>query len=183
MSLANHPKLVKARTYAIAAHTAVGQKRKYTGEDYHHHPIAVANILMDHTDDLDIISAAYLHDIVEDTNITDDQLCDVFGPKIGMYVHWCTSDKSYSPSFKDMTREKRKACDRIKYAEGPYESQLIKVADSIHNMTSIIEHDPTFAKTYIEEKRMLLEIMDKTRDTDLYKIAIDIIETYYDTKR
>ena len=55
-------------------------------------------------------------------------------------------------------------------AEAPAEAQTIKLADLISNSRSIMEHDPAFARTYLEEKRMLLEVMTKG-DPGLYAEA------------
>jgi guanosine-3',5'-bis(diphosphate) 3'-pyrophosphohydrolase len=51
--------------------------------------------------------------------------------------------------------------DRAHTAEAPAEAQTIKLADLISNSKSIMEHDPAFAKTYLEEKRMLLAVMTR----------------------
>jgi hypothetical protein len=51
--------------------------------------------------------------------------------------------------------------DRAHTAEAPAEAQTIKLADLISNSKSIMEHDPAFAKTYLEEKRMMLAVMTK----------------------
>jgi (p)ppGpp synthase/HD superfamily hydrolase len=54
----------RARVFATAAHAAVGQKRKYTGEDYIVHPTEVAGIVRDAGGTDAQIAAAYLHDLV-----------------------------------------------------------------------------------------------------------------------
>jgi hypothetical protein len=55
----------------------------------------------------------------------------------------------------------RKARDCAHSAQAPAEAQTIKLADLISNSRSIMEHDPEFARVYLEEKRLLLEVMTK----------------------
>jgi len=61
----------------------------------------------------------------------------------------------------DGNRAVRKARDREHTAAAPAEAQTIKLADLISNSRSIMAHDPAFAKTYLEEKRLLLAVMTK----------------------
>ena len=58
----------KALKFSTAAHAAVGQKRKYTGEDYIVHPIAVSEIVAAFGGSKEMVAAALLHDTLEDTN-------------------------------------------------------------------------------------------------------------------
>ena len=67
-----------ARVYATAAHAAVGQRRKYTDQPYIVHPIRVAEIVDLYGGTDDMISAAYLHDVVEDTAVSIDDINDMF---------------------------------------------------------------------------------------------------------
>lgn len=60
----------KARVFATAAHGAVGQVRKYTGEPYINHPAEVVQIVRSVQHTPDMIAAAWLHDVVEDTAVT-----------------------------------------------------------------------------------------------------------------
>jgi hypothetical protein len=70
----------------------------------------------------------------------------------------------------DGNRATRKAIDREHTARAPAEAQTIKLADLISNSKSIMKHDPAFAKTYLEEKRLLLEVMTKG-DKGLHELA------------
>jgi len=67
-------------------------------------------------------------------------------------------------------RAARKAVDRAHSAAAPAAAQTVKLADLISNTRSILEHDQKFAKTYLEEKRLLLEVMTKG-DSTLMAIA------------
>ena len=148
----------KARIFATAAHGAVGQLRKYTNEPYIVHPAEVARIVASVPGSTpDMVAAAWLHDVVEDTGCTYTDIHMAFGIDIATLVGWLT-DVSRP---EDGNRATRKAIDRAHTAEAPAEAQTIKLADLISNSRSIMEHDPTFAKTYLEEKRLLLEVMTR----------------------
>lgn len=157
MSLEGMNIVQKAWVYAMAAHAAVGQKRKYTNEPYIVHPYEVMTIVksVPHTEDM--LAAALLHDCVEDTSVTLTDIHMSFGPEIATLVGWLTDVSKPE----DGNRAKRKAMDREHTAQAPAEAQTIKLADLISNSRSIMQHDPEFAKTYLEEKRMLLEVMTK----------------------
>lgn len=144
-----------ARVYAQAAHRAIGQKRKYTGECYTVHTIDVASLVarFDGTDEM--IAAAHLHDVVEDTAVEVSDIRDVFGAQVADLVDWLT-DRSKP---EDGNRAIRKAIDRDRLAKAPTAAQTIKCCDLISNTSSIVKYDPSFAKVYLKEKAELLEVM------------------------
>ena len=141
--------------FATAAHG--DQKRKYTGEPYIVHPIAVAEIVetVPHTEAM--IAAALLHDVVEDTHVTLDQIEDRFGSEVAELVGWLTDISKVE----DGNRRTRKALDRAHSAAAPAEAQTIKLADLIHNTASIEKHDPGFYRVYRQEKIELLKVLTK----------------------
>jgi guanosine-3',5'-bis(diphosphate) 3'-pyrophosphohydrolase len=67
-------------------------------------------------------------------------------------------------------RAERKAASRARLAAAPGWVQTIKCADLISNTSSIVKHDPKFAVTYLEEKRLLLDVLTKA-DPRLVAIA------------
>jgi len=148
----------KAQVYAIAAHSAVGQRRKYTGEPYYVHPAEVARIVADVPGSTpEMVAAAWLHDVVEDTGCTFTDIHMAFGIDIATLVDWLTDVSKPE----DGNRAHRKAMDREHTAAAPAEAQTIKLADLISNSRSIMAHDPAFARTYLEEKRLLLAVMTR----------------------
>ena len=148
----------KARIFATAAHGAVAQLRKYTNEPYIVHPAEVAGIIYDlEGATADMIAAAYLHDVVEDTGVTIETIRAEFGAPVAELVGWLTDVSRPEQG----NRAVRKAIDRAHTAMAPAEAQTIKLADLISNCTSIVEYDANFAKTYLEEKRLLLEVLTK----------------------
>lgn len=145
----------KARIFATAAHAAVGQRRKYTGEPYICHPAAVASLVSSVSEDDETVAAAWLHDVVEDTAVSIDTIRAEFGPVVSALVEQVT-DVSASI---DGNRAHRKEIDRMHSAEGSPSAKSIKLADMIDNLPSIIAGDPKFAKVYVAEQRLLLSVL------------------------
>ena len=157
-------KLQEAIKFATEAHG--DQKRKYTGEPYITHPIAVMEIVrtVPHTEEM--LVAAVLHDTVEDTPVTLADIKAEFGTKVMKLVEGLT-DVSRP---EDGNRKTRKAMDRAHTAKQSAEVQTIKLADLIHNTESIGRFDPKFYKVYREEKIRILDIL-KLGDRSLMHIA------------
>lgn len=166
----------KARVFATAAHAAINHKRKYTGEDYIVHPKAVVDILIDKVSSAthEMLAAAWLHDVVEDTHVSQKLIFEQFGQIIAGYVFGLTN--ASIPS--DGNREVRKGIDKFFLSQQCAEVQAIKVADLIHNTESIVEYDEKFAKIYIVEKSALLKVLDKA-DPYLRERAFDQTSRIY----
>lgn len=147
----------KARAFAVAAHSAVGQLRKYTNEPYWVHPQEVASIVstVEHTDAM--LAAAWLHDVVEDTGVTLETIRAEFGAEVAELVGWLTDVSRPEHG----NRAMRKAIDRAHTAQAPAAAQTVKLADLISNSKSILQFDKEFAKVYLQEKRLLLDVMTK----------------------
>jgi (p)ppGpp synthase/HD superfamily hydrolase len=147
------PLTYAAHHFAVTAHE--GQKRKYTGEPYIKHPIAVMRLVesVPHTEAM--LCAALLHDTVEDTDAQIGTVRTLFGTEVADLVEML-SDVSKP---EDGNRAVRKAIDRTHTAKASPAAKTIKLADLIDNTKSIVAHDPKFAKVYLEEKRLLLEAL------------------------
>ena len=142
--------------FAAGAHGT--QRRKYTGEPYVYHCVEVgAHIVLASAKDSrltdDVIIAAALHDVLEDTAVTYDVIKENFGPVVADLVVELTDVKT------EGNRAQRKAADRERLSKVSYEAASIKYCDLINNTKSISEHDPKFASLYLQEKRMLLQVM------------------------
>lgn len=151
----------RAKVFATAAHAAVGQTRKYTGEPYVVHPMEVASLVESVGGTEAMVAAALLHDVLEDTGVTVDVLEEQFGSEVADLVLWLTDVSKPG----DGNRSTRKALDRQHSAAAPAAAQTVKVADLISNSRSIVAHDPGFAKVYLEEKRLLLEVLTRADPT------------------
>jgi len=149
-------KLLSAINLATLAHA--GQIRKFTGVPYITHPIAVAQILLNHgLKDEDLLAAAICHDVVEDTTFTLQTIEKTLGPIVAALVDQVTD------RFKDPVhgnRATRKALETARIADCTGRAaQNIKIADAIHNMIDMAAHDPEFAKKYIGEKADLFAVL------------------------
>lgn len=160
----------KASTFATAAHEAIGQKRKYTGQPYWYHPMAVAQIVDKAGGTPEMIAAAWLHDVVEDTKITLERIESEFGWTVRKYVESLTDVSKPE----DGNRAARKAIDREHIAKACPEAKTIKLADLIDNSRSILQNDPDFAKVYIPEKRLLLKVLTEG-DQGLWNEAANLV--------
>lgn len=161
----------RAYLFACAAHAAVGQKRKYTGRDYIHHPMEVANIIWLRGHSAEMIAAAYLHDVVEDTQVPLTLIESEFGKHIATLVEGLTDVSKPE----DGNRSVRKEIDRQHTAKQSPACKTIKLADLISNSKSILQHDRDFAKVYLKEKKLLLEVL-KEGDEVLWEEANRIVE-------
>lgn len=172
-SVSNERQIEKARVFATAAHAAVGQLRKYTNDPYIVHPLSVATrvALVNWTDAA--VCAALLHDVLEDTKVTEATLRTEFGHEVTDLVVWLT--KVEVPG----NREFRKVseCKRLHCA--PAEAQTIKLADLLDNASSIVEHDPKFAIVFMEELRELLCYLTKG-DPELWAEAHEIWRAHHE---
>ena len=156
--------ITKATKFATDAHG--DQVRKYHGTPYIEHPLAVAEIVktVPHTEEM--LAAAILHDVVEDTPITIKTIRAFFGDTVGDLVESVTDVSKPE----DGNRAKRKEIDALHYAQGSAEAQTIKIADLIHNSKDIAKHDPGFWKVYKVEKLRILDLLT-TADKTLVDVA------------
>lgn len=166
-------KKIKAINFASRMHKK--QIRKHAEEPYIVHPLIVAEICEEFTDDLDTIIAAILHDTIEDTDATYEYITRKFGENVSNLVYFCTEKSKKS----DGNRKLRKKIDCEYYCSGPDGSKLIKVADAIHNCMGIAMDDPSFFEdVYLNEKIMMVQaIMDAvTSDNPVYVLGEHFIE-------
>ncbi|HDT4388515.1 TPA: HD domain-containing protein [Klebsiella pneumoniae] len=146
----------KAQMFAAGAHAGVGQKRKYTGEDYIHHPVAVAEIVRKHGGTDEMVAAAMLHDTIEDTQVTFDHIFSLFGDRVAEMVD-ALSNKAKK---EDGNRETRFFINVKALRERlDMQSRVIKLADLIHNTQSITRYDQKFAAQYLAEKAFMLRAL------------------------
>jgi len=133
-SEAEFQELKAAYDFSAAAHE--GQKRQ-TGEPYFIHPCAVVNILVDlGFDDVSTLVAAFLHDVLEDTPVTADELEQKFGKEVLELVEGVTKlDKIKFVSAEDEQAENLR---KMFFAMAKdYRVIIIKLADRLHNMRTL----------------------------------------------
>lgn len=123
------------RAYALAYVAHEGQKRR-SGEPYIDHPVAVASILLDLQMDVGSIVAALLHDVVEDTTVTLEQIEHVFGPETAHLVDGVTKLSVLEAQSKEEAQAGTYRKMFIAMADDP-RVVLIKLADRLHNMRTL----------------------------------------------
>lgn len=126
--------LLHAASFAAQKH----KKQRRKGSDaqpYINHPLEVANILANvgEVDDLDILIAAILHDTVEDTDTTAEDLMELFGKRVCGFVFEVTDDKSLPD-----TVRKQLQIDHAPHLST--EAKQIKLADKISNIRDVFEN-------------------------------------------
>ena len=128
--------LIKAISFAADKHR--NQRRKDAdASPYINHPISLANVLANEAgiDDLAVLSAAILHDTIEDTDTSREELVSEFGEKIASIVMEVSDDKSLS-------KAERKAQQIEHAAHARHEAKLVKLADKISNLRDILASPP-----------------------------------------
>lgn len=137
-----------------------GQVRKYTGEAYWHHLIAVAQTVKEHCpDDFGLVEIALCHDLLEDTDITDIRLASVlkdFGytPEETLFITrgvLALTDVWDTKAYPQLNRSLRKKWEADRLGKIHSEYQTVKYADLIDNVISICRHDKKFAKVFLKE--------------------------------
>lgn len=86
----NQELIERAKEFAIRAHDSIGHRRKYTQLPYHVHLVNVADIVSSVTDDPEMIAAAWLHDVVEDTPVSLQDVHSEFGEGVAELVESLT---------------------------------------------------------------------------------------------
>lgn len=138
METANFVAGVFIKAVAFAAEKHRNQRRKNAdASPYINHPIALANVLANEGGVVDatVLCAAVLHDTIEDTETTADELKQLFGDKVTSIVLEVTDDKA-------LAKEVRKE-EQVRHA--PHistEAKLVKLADKICNLRDILASPP-----------------------------------------
>lgn len=163
--------ITRAMAFSRAAHQAIGQKRKYTNEPYYLHPQAVAEIVRSYGGSYNMIAAALLHDVLEDTQVPMIDLAQEFNNEVMTLVYELT-DQFTEPHYGN--RAYRKTLERGRLSATSADAQTIKYADLIHNTQSIVQNDPEFARVYLPEKRAILAVM-RNGDPALYDTCCRVL--------
>lgn len=128
--------LYRAYTYAANAHA--GQLRKKTEIPYIAHIITTMNYAIELTEDIAVLQAAILHDTVEDTYVTLDDLKKEFGDRVACLVETETENKRRNiPASQTWEIRKRETIEHLKGAS--LDTKVIVLADKTANLESIVK--------------------------------------------
>ena len=128
--------VLRAANFAAVHHSAQRRKGAHQ-EPYINHLLEVAELIADAVEEADenVIMAALLHDTVEDTMVTREDLVREFGEDVASLVSEVTDDKS-------LPKQERKRLQVEHAAHKTLRAQLIKIADKISNLRSILYQPP-----------------------------------------
>ena len=130
-------RLVEERAIRYAADAHKGTYRKGSGLPYIVHPMEVMMICREMTRDVDVVAAAALHDVVEDTEHTLKDIEDVFGTRIAALVG-LESENKREELPKEETWKLRKQENLERERTAPIEAKMIMLADKISNMRATV---------------------------------------------
>src|SRR5579871_5231611 len=182
--------LNRAYVYAMKAH---GEQKRASGDPYFSHPLEVAAILTDLKLDDATIAAALLHDTIEDTEATRDEIDQMFGRDIGALVEGLTKLKKL-----DLVSKEAKQAENLRKLllaiADDVRVLLIKLADRLHNMRTLEYQPPSSRRRTADEtleiyaplagrmgmQEMREELEDlafRELNPDAYKVLTERLET------
>jgi len=167
------------RDLAVRLHG--GQKRKYSGDPYYTHLFKVSDTVREHGGDDAMIMAALLHDVLEDTSTTDEELVleleSIVDPQMARDIVNLVielTDVYTKENFPELNRRARKELEAKRLGETSSRAQTIKYADLLDNGEDIMKNDPSFGRVYLKEKERILNYM-RYGDKYLYNKCLDQI--------
>ena len=164
--------ILKAAKFSRLAHA--GQKRKYNRRDYVTHPARVAGMVALHPDATSSwVAAAYLHDVLEDTDIDANKLARSFPSTVVSIVSELTN-------MEQGNRAERMRQSNARLARASRAAKIIKLLDREDNLLDIPPEEG-FLQVYAEETKALVEAIghvDKEISTRLLSIVENIESTW-----
>ena len=144
---ANEALLNRAYVYAMKAH---GNQKRASGDPYFSHPLEVAAIVTDLKLDDATVATALLHDVIEDTDATRSEIDQLFGPEIGSLVDGLTKIRRL-----DLVSKKAEQAENFRKLLVAISTDirvlLVKLADRLHNMRTLMHVNPETRKRISEE--------------------------------
>ncbi len=125
-------RLGRAAAFAARAHS--GQTRKSSGVPYVCHPLGVASLVIEHGGDLEQAIAGLLHDVLEDTPVTAEELSEAFGLRVLRIVEGCSDTFPGDTPEAKAPWQQRKQRFLEGLAELPPETLLVIACDKLHNL-------------------------------------------------
>lgn len=166
--------------FAARAHGE--QLRKYEHEPYIEHPIRVMKMCRAYTDDIAILAAALLHDVLEDTAVPQEEIEHFLKDLLpenqavkAMKLVVELTDVYTKRNYPRLNRRSRKEREFERLAGCTAEAQTIKYADVLDNALHIMEQDPDFGHVFLRESKSLLTKMDKG-NPELLKSAMLVVD-------
>lgn len=150
--------------YADRAHG--DQKRKYTNERYIVHPVRVMEMVREFDSALPVLCAALLHDVLEDTPVTADEIhqeltrvmeAEDVRKTVALVIE--LTDVFVKSNYPRLNRRTRKEKEALRLSVVSAQAQTIKYADIIDNVNDHLTQDADFARVYLQEAQKMLHRM------------------------
>ena len=180
--------LDRAIVFAVRAHA--GTERRGKGFPYIVHPMEAVEIVATMTNDQELLAAAALHDTVEDTSTTIEQIRTEFGNRVAELVATESDEPHQSgDSIENWRARKQAAIDRLSHA--PLDSKMVALGDKLSNMRAIardyaMQGDALWNLFHSKDRkdhewhyRGLANALSDLRDTFAYKEFVRLVEEVF----
>ena len=180
--------LDRALIFAVKAHA--GTERRGKGYPYIVHPMEAVEIVSTMTKDQELLAAAALHDTVEDTDVTVEQIREVFGDRIAELVASESDEMPAGVSEEDSWHSRKQAAiDRL--AKASHDAKIVALGDKLSNMRAIardyaVQGDALWnifhakdPKDHEWHYRGLANSLKELEDTFAYKEFINLINQVF----
>jgi len=181
--------LDRAIIFAVKAHH--NTERRGKGFPYIVHPMEAVEIVATITSDQELLAAAVLHDTIEDTNVTVEELRAEFGDRIANLVHAESDQFTEGVSEEDSWHDRKQAAiDRL--ASAPHDAKIVALGDKLSNMRAIardyaIKGDALWQIFHVTDKtqhewhyRGLAASLSELSDTFAYKEFVSLINQVFE---
>ena len=190
--MANNPLdtslLDRAIIFAVHAHS--GTERRGKGFPYIVHPMEAVEIVATMTSDQELLAAAALHDTVEDTDVTVEQIRAEFGERIASLVA-SESDTLEAGVSEEASWHARKQAAIDRLAAAPHDAKIVAIGDKLSNMRAIardyeVQGDALWNLFHVKDRREhewhyrgLAASLSELADTDAYREFVRLIDEVF----
>jgi len=180
--------LDRAIVFAVEAHR--NTERRGKGFPYIVHPMEAVEIVATITNDQELLAAAILHDTIEDTDVTYEQLKREFGDRIADIVY-AESDRFVEGVSEENSWHARKQAAITRLAEAPHDAKVVAMGDKLSNMRAIardykMKGDALWQIFHVTDKeshawhyRGLADSLAELKDTFAYQEFVALIEQVF----
>ena len=180
--------LDRAIVFAVEAHR--NTERRGKGFPYIVHPMEAVEIVATITNDQELLAAAILHDTIEDTDVTCEQLKREFGDRIADIVY-AESDRFVEGVSEENSWHVRKQAAITRLAEAPHDAKIVAMGDKLSNMRAIardykMKGDALWQIFHVTDKeshawhyRGLADSLAELKDTFAYQEFVALIEQVF----
>lgn len=175
--------------FAVDAHA--GTERRGKGFPYVIHVLEAMAIVATMTNDPELLAAAALHDTIEDTDVTAEELRARFGPRVAALVE-AETDRLYEADGRDVDWRTRKQEGLDRLARSPREVKMVALGDKLSNMRAIAQdyrqigdrlwdrfHAPAGRADHVWRYKSLAAALSELKDTDAYQEFCTLIDEVF----